>query len=247
MVVADPHISHSIDSISTQQSPKTMGLPSIKFSSPGLTWRDELDSDPPQMDASEHLPSQLRGNLKSVSVVVPVLNEADNLNELARQISDALQPTGRSFEIILVDDGSTDNSHQVLQRLIDCSNNTPPIQAIVLAGNFGQTAALKAGIEAAVGDYIVTLDGDLQNDPADIPGMLDKLDAGFEIVLGWRKHRQDHLWSRKIPSQIANLLVRRVTHTRVRDLGCALKAMTRELAVAVGFVWRYAPFHRSAG
>ena len=152
--------------------------------------------------------SQTRQCLKSVSVVVPVMNEADNLIELARQINHALEPTGRFFELVLVDDGSTDDSHKLLQGLVENSNPTQPIRAILFAGNFGQTAALKAGIDAAVGDYIVTLDGDLQNDPADIPMMLEQLDAGFEIVLGWREQRQDHLWSRKVPSLIANKLIR---------------------------------------
>ena len=173
---------------------------------------------------------------KTVSVVVPVLNEADNLPELARQINQALTPTGRLFELILVDDGSTDDSHRVLERLVANSTAAQPIQAILLAGNFGQTAALKAGIDAATGDYIVTLDGDLQNDPADIPSMLDQLDAGFEIVFGWRKQRQDHLWSRKIPSLIANRLIRYTTQTKVHDLGCALKAMTHELAMQLELV-----------
>ena len=186
--------------------------------------------------------SQTKQGLKSVSVVVPVMNEADNLIELARQINHALEPTSRFFELVLVDDGSTDDSHKLLQRLVGNSTATQPIRAILLAGNFGQTAALKAGIDAAVGDYVVTLDGDLQNDPADIPTMLEQLDAGFEIVLGWRKQRQDHLWSRKVPSLIANRLIRHVTQTQFRDLGCALKAMTRDLAQRlelVGDMHRY--------
>ena len=196
---------------------------------------DDVDSDFMQADRMR-FPREAKNRLKSVAVVVPVLNEADNLEELARQITLALEPTGRFFELILVDDGSTDDSHQILQRLVENSHPTQPVQAILLAGNFGQTAALKAGIDAANSDYIVTLDGDLQNDPADIPSMIDQLDAGFEIVFGWRKQRQDHLWSRKIPSLIANRLVRYVTQTQVRDLGCALKAMTRELALQLDLV-----------
>ena len=213
-----------------------MGLPSKNITGPKLSRRNELALNPPRLDARKFLPFHPIKELSSVSVVVPVLDEADNLLELARQISDALEPTGRFFELILVDDGSTDHSHQVLQDLIESSGHAEPIQAIFLAGNFGQTAALKAGIDAAVGDYIVTLDGDLQNDPADIPSLLEQLDAGFEIVLGWRKQRQDHLWSRKIPSQVANLLIRQVTQTQVRDLGCGLKAMTRGLALRLDLV-----------
>ena len=213
-----------------------MGLSVKKSAATKLIQGDGFFSNHQGTDAGNHLLALHNSVLKSVSVVVPVLNEADNLLELAQQIIDALTPTDRSFELILVDDGSTDDSHQVLQDLVDSTIDTQPIKAILLAGNFGQTAALKAGIDAAVGDYIVTLDGDLQNDPADIPSMLDQLDAGFEIVLGWRKHRQDHLWSRKIPSQIANQIIRFVTKTPVRDLGCALKAMKRELALRLDLV-----------
>lgn len=191
---------------------------------------DEFLTDEPQTDLSYHWFGHQQKALKSVSVVVPVLNEADNLRALCRQVFFALEPTGRTFELILVDDGSNDDSDRVLRELVGNASPANPVRAILLAGNFGQTAALKAGIDAANGDYVVTLDGDLQNDPADIPMMLDRLDTGFEIVFGWRKQRQDHLWTRKIPSQIANALIRRVTGTQVRDLGCALKAMTRDLA-----------------
>ena len=213
-----------------------MGSLLTKPFSPTLLCEDEVNQRSLRAEAGNRLFVQPKQDLKTVSVVVPVLNEADNLVELARQIIHALESTGRSFELILVDDGSTDESHHVLQRLVDNSKSSRPIQAILLTGNFGQTAALKAGIDAANNDYIVTLDGDLQNDPADIPLLLEQLDAGFEIVFGWRKQRQDHLWSRKIPSLVANRLVRYITQTQVRDLGCALKAMTRELALQLNLV-----------
>ena len=203
----------------------------LKLYHPSETGTDSFGGN-----AGNKLPKLPTTALESVSVVVPVLNEAENLAELSRQIFDALEPTGRAFELILIDDGSTDDSANVLQNLVAHADETKPIRAILLAGNFGQTAALKAGIDAATGDYIVTLDGDLQNDPADIPMMLDQLDAGFEIVFGWREKRQDHFWSRKIPSQIANWLIRRVTGTQVRDLGCALKAIKREFALRLDLV-----------
>ena len=221
--------------IRLHNAPQQMGSPSIDTPRLKLFRVDDVDSEVTQKDSS-HFPRQPKTDLKSVTVIVPVLNEADNLVELAQQITLALEPTGRFFELILVDDGSTDDSQHILQYLVENSHPTQPVQAILLAGNFGQTAALKAGIDAANSDYIVTLDGDLQNDPADIPAMIDQLDAGFEIVLGWRKQRQDRFWSRKIPSLIANQLFRSVTKTKVRDLGCALKAMTRELALQLDLV-----------
>jgi glycosyltransferase involved in cell wall biosynthesis len=134
---------------------------------------------------------------------------------------------GRRYEIVLVDDGSRDGT---TARLREIAASDPCVKAVLLRSNFGQTAALSAGLRHATGDSVVTLDGDLQNDPADIPMLLARLDEGYDFVHGWRKHRQDALVLRKIPSRIANRLIAKVTGVAVHDLGCALKAMRGEIA-----------------
>ena len=163
----------------------------------------------------------------SVSVVVPVLNEVDNLRELSAQLQESLNSTGRCFEIIFVDDGSTDGSNNCLQQL---AREHAQCKVVTLRRNYGQTAAMSAGIELANNDYIVTIDGDMQNDPADIPQMLEQLDEGYDLVHGWRKDRQDRFINRKLPSKLANWLISKVTRYPVHDLGCTLKAMRREVA-----------------
>ncbi|MFM7834630.1 MAG: glycosyltransferase family 2 protein, partial [Planctomycetaceae bacterium] len=158
----------------------------------------------------------------NVSVVVPVKNEEGNVRELHREIAEAMRGTGRSFEIIFVDDGSTDRTFAQLKL---CAAADPLCRVIKLRRNYGQTVAMKAGIDAAGGDIIVTLDGDRQNDPADIPAMLNRLDAGFDVVLGVREVRQDALLHRRLPSIIANRLFSFVSGVRCSDLGCALKVI----------------------
>lgn len=155
-----------------------------------------------------------------LSVVVPLFNEEGNVNKLHQKILEALQKIGRPFEIIFVDDGSRDKT---LEEARQCH----PLKLIVFRKNFGQTAAFDAGIKAATGDIIVTLDGDLQNDPADIPLLLEKIDAGYDVVSGWRHKRQDP-WSKKIPSRIANFLRKVLIHDNIHDSGCSLKAYRRE-------------------
>jgi glycosyltransferase involved in cell wall biosynthesis len=157
-----------------------------------------------------------------VSVVIPVYNEEDNLPDLVERVGRALQPSGRSFELICVDDGSRDGSAQVLAQLAEANAWLTPLYLI---RNYGQSAALQAGFDAARGEVVVTLDGDLQNDPADIPALLDLLDARPEVdvISGWRRDRKDRTLSRKIPSQIANGIISRVTGVRLHDYGCALK------------------------
>ena len=162
-----------------------------------------------------------------VSVVVPLYNEADNVRPLHDALSAVLEPLGRTYELILVDDGSRDETPRLLREVAAAD---PRVKVVLLRSNFGQTAALSAGLKRAAGEAVVTLDGDLQNDPADIPAMLAKLDEGFDYVHGWRKDRQDALVHRKIPSRIANRLIARVTGVSVNDLGCALKVMRREVA-----------------
>lgn len=162
-----------------------------------------------------------------ISVVIPIMNEFDNVDPLYEQVSSAIDDWGRSAEFVLVDDGSTDGTRDKLQTL---SNRDPRVKLVLLRRNFGQTAAMQAGIDFAQGEIIVTMDGDLQNDPRDIPVMVEKLEEGYDLIHGWRKDRQDKLVSRKIPSKIANRLISKVTGFPIHDLGCTLKAIRSEVA-----------------
>lgn len=166
--------------------------------------------------------------LKKVSIVIPIYNEAENLPNLVAAVGDALSPGGRPFELILVDDGSRDGSYRIMKNL---ESKTPWLRCFGLIRNYGQSTALQAGFDHASGDYVVTLDGDLQNDPADIPRMLQMLDEdpSIDCVSGWRKSRQDATLSRKIPSKIANALISKVTKVNLHDYGCALKAYRAEV------------------
>lgn len=163
----------------------------------------------------------------SVSVVVPTFNELDNIQPLYEQLHRVLGGLGRAYEILFVDDGSTDGTRQRLKQL---AAQDPRVKVVCFRRNYGQTAAMQAGLQLASHDAIVTLDGDLQNDPSDIPMMLDKLDEGYDLVHGWRKNRQDKWLSRKLPSKIANWLISKTTRFPIHDLGCTLKAMRREIA-----------------
>jgi glycosyltransferase involved in cell wall biosynthesis len=162
-----------------------------------------------------------------VSVIVPIFNERDNLRALHAEIVSALRSTGRSYEIIYVNDGSTDGSREVLREL---HGEDADVRVLSLRRNFGQTAALAAGFEHADGAIVVTIDGDLQNDPADIPRLLEKIDEGYELVTGWRKVRRDGFWLRRAPSLAANWLIRMSTNVRVHDYGCMLKAYRSDIA-----------------
>ncbi len=155
-----------------------------------------------------------------LSVVVPLYNEEGNVAELHRKIVEAVQKLGRPFEVIFVDDGSRDKT-------LEEARNLTPLKLIVFRKNFGQTAAFDAGFKAAQGEIVITLDGDLQNDPADIPLLLEKMKEGYDVVSGWRHKRQDP-WSKKIPSRIANLLRKMLIHDNIHDSGCSLKAYKRE-------------------
>lgn len=165
--------------------------------------------------------------MQFLSIVIPVYNEAPSLEPLHAEVTDAARALGRDYEIVLVDDGSTDGSAAVLDAL---AAGDGAVRVVHLRRNFGQTAALAAGLRLASGDVIVTLDADLQNDPADIPLLLAKLDAGYDLAHGWRRKRQDDLLRRIIPSRVANWLISRVTGFAAHDLGCTLKAMRREIA-----------------
>ena len=160
-----------------------------------------------------------------LSIVIPVFDEVENLSPLAEGVREAL--SGLDYEMILVDDGSTDGSSAKLAEMAEAEPQHTRV--IELRRNFGQTAAIAAGIDHATGEIIVTLDADLQNDPADIPMLIDKLEEGYDVVSGWRVNRQDALLKRRVPSMIANWLISRVTGVRLHDYGCTLKAYRREV------------------
>jgi glycosyltransferase involved in cell wall biosynthesis len=161
-----------------------------------------------------------------LSVVIPVYNEAQNLDELHRELTETLVAWGRPYEILLIDDGSTDES---LARLTAIQARDRRVRVIVFRRNFGQTAAFAAGFAEARGRVIVTSDGDLQNDPRDIPRLVARLDGGFDIVCGWRRDRKDAFLNRRLPSMIANRLISWATGVRLNDYGCSLKAFRAEV------------------
>ncbi len=174
-----------------------------------------------------------------LSIVVPVFNEEESLELLHRGIQNAMEGLGYSWEVVFVDDGSRDSSLSKLGEL--AAGDPDHTRVVALRRNFGQTAAVAAGIDHAAGDIIVLLDADLQNDPADIPMMLAKLDEGYDVVSGWRYDRQDRFITRTLPSRIANGIISRVTGVHLHDYGCTLKAYRRE--VITGFRL-YGEMHR---
>jgi glycosyltransferase involved in cell wall biosynthesis len=176
--------------------------------------------------------------MTNLSVVIPIKDEKDNLPPLHERLCAALDPAGVSWEAVFVDDGSIDGSFAVLEEL---AGRDPRVKVVRLRRNFGQTAALQAGIDWACGDVIATMDGDLQNDPADLPRLLEKLGEGYDAVMGLREKRQDNFVIRKLPSWTANWLIRKVTGTPIKDLGCTLRVMRRELAEALPL---YGEMHR---
>lgn len=161
-----------------------------------------------------------------LSLVIPVYNEEENLPFLMDAICNALEPLKKDWEVIFVDDGSRDRSVEVLENLV--KKDPEHVRTIVLRRNFGQTAAIAAGIDHSRGDTIVLLDADMQNDPADIPILLTKLDEGYDLVSGWRRDRQDNRLTRTLPSNIANGLISWATGVHLHDYGCTLKAYRRE-------------------
>ncbi|HVM95145.1 MAG TPA: glycosyltransferase family 2 protein [Candidatus Acidoferrales bacterium] len=161
-----------------------------------------------------------------LSVVIPVYNEAENLGPLQGELTAALGRIARPYELVYVDDGSSDSSHGVLDRL---QREDPHVSVVRLARNYGQTAAMAAGFDHARGEIIVTLDADLQNDPADIATMLAKLDEGYDLVSGWRLPRQDPWLTRRVPSVIANSIIGWITGVHLHDYGCTLKVIRRDV------------------
>lgn len=162
-----------------------------------------------------------------LSIVVPVYNEEKNLPELFERIQAALLPLDHSWDVTFVDDGSKDNSLEVLNALQ--SAHPDKVRVVVFRRNYGQTAAISAGIDHSEGEIVILMDADLQNDPADIPLLLAKLDEGFDVVSGWRKDRQDNALTRNLPSHIANKLISSSTGVKLHDYGCTLKAYRREI------------------
>jgi len=173
-----------------------------------------------------------------LSVVVPIYNEVESLPDLVQAITASLAASPFSYEIIGVDDGSRDGSTELLKQLAASRSD---LRAVILRRNYGQTAAIAAGFRYALGRVIVTLDGDLQNDPADIPQLISKIDQGFDLVSGWRQHRQDAALTRLLPSRIANWLIGRVTGLQLHDYGCSLKAYRSELVADMNL---YGELHR---
>ena len=180
-----------------------------------------------------------------VSVFLPVFNEEPNLLPLHAKLNEALKALGRSAEIVYVDDGSSDGSLKILRELAEMD---PRVRVVALRRNYGQTAAMAAGIDAATGKVLIPMDADLQNDPADITRLLDKLDEGYDVVSGWRKNRKDKMVTRKIPSMIANRLISWIGGVPLHDYGCSLKAYRRESLQDVrlyGEMHRFIPIYAS--
>jgi glycosyltransferase involved in cell wall biosynthesis len=173
-----------------------------------------------------------------LSIVIPILNEKENLEPLFARLGEALEGLNCGYEIIAVDDGSTDGSFAVLERLHQANAR---IKVVRFRRNFGQTAAFAAGFDRARGEVVITIDADLQNDPADIPRLLDKMAEGYDVVSGWRKNRQDRFLNRKLPSMIANRLISIVTGVHLHDYGCSLKAYHRDVVKNVRL---YGELHR---
>ena len=162
-----------------------------------------------------------------ISVVIPAYNEEENIPMLYEKLKKVLDNLGEDYEIIFVDDGSTDRTYEVLKEI---AQKDKKVKVIRFRRNFGQTAAMYAGFEHAKGDIIITMDADLQNDPEDIPRLLEKMKEGYDIVSGWRKDRKDPFLSRKLPSMIANWIISKVTGVHLHDYGCTLKAYKADIA-----------------
>ena len=176
-----------------------------------------------------------------ISVVVPIFNEEKSLPLLVDQLLKVMRANEYRFELVFINDGSTDNSAEVL---IGLSNEVPELLCVLLRKNYGQTAAMSAGFDISIGEIIVTLDGDLQNDPYDIPKLVKRMREGFDLVSGWRYERKDSLISRKLPSKLANHLIGCVTGVRLNDYGCSMKAYRREVLTDIrpyGELHRFLP------
>ncbi len=180
-----------------------------------------------------------------LSIFLPVYNEQENLDRLHRQLIDSLTACGRTFEIIYVDDGSSDGSLAILERI---AAGDQRVRVIAFRRNYGQTAAMSAGIDAARGEVLIPMDADLQNDPADIERLLARLDEGYDVVSGWRRNRQDAFLTRTLPSRLANWMISTIGGVPLHDYGCSLKAYRREVLQDVhlyGEMHRFIPIYAS--
>ena len=173
-----------------------------------------------------------------ISIIIPVFNESESIGFLVDEIIDVMAANKLNFELIVVNDGSKDNSHQVLKQL---TLKIKELFVISLRKNYGQTAAMSAGFDHSKGDIVITLDGDLQNDPNDIPKLVSEINNGYDLICGWRFDRKDKLINRKIPSKIANKLIAYVTGLRLHDYGCSLKAFKKEI---IDDIKLYGELHR---
>lgn len=173
-----------------------------------------------------------------ISIVIPVYNEEESILPLYQSLCRACEPLGKPYELIFIDDGSRDKTFDVLKRINKADSR---VNVIRFRKNFGQTAAMAAGFEYASGEVIVSMDGDLQNDPLDIATLLSKIGEGFDVVCGWRKNRQDKLWTRRLPSLVANWIIGLVTGVKIHDNGCSLKAYRASVIKSVAL---YGEMHR---
>jgi glycosyltransferase involved in cell wall biosynthesis len=192
----------------------------------------------PEKSVSKEKRSMRKGTDPEISIVVPLFNEAPNLKALAEHVLEVMRPLGRTFELIFIDDGSADESLTILRAM---RAEIPELRVVVLRRNFGQSAAMTAGFDHARGEIIVSMDGDLQNDPKDIPHLIAVLEEGYDLVSGWRKNRHDPFLSKRLPSLVANWLISRATGIRLHDYGCTLKAYRRDVARAL---FLYGELHR---
>ncbi len=186
-------------------------------------------------------------SFESLSVVIPVFNEQENIPLLYRAVCEALSPHSYIWEIVFVDDGSKDDSLIEMERI--AAQDPEHVRVIELRRNFGQTAAIAAGFDYATGDIVIPMDADLQNDPADIPMLLEKLDEGYDVVSGWRKNREDTYLTRTLPSHMANWLISTVTGVPLHDYGCTLKAYRQDVISGFrlyGEMHRFIPVYASS-
>jgi len=178
------------------------------------------------------------GREPEISIVVPLYNEEENIEELYRRLKEVLNMVGRTYELVFVDDGSRDKTAELLRQIFEKDQN---VKVVRLRRNFGQTAALQAGFDFASGQIIISMDGDLQHDPADIPAFLAKLEEGFDIVSGWRKRRVDNLFLRRFPSWVANRIMRWLSGVPIHDFGTTFKAYRRDVVKGIQL---YGELHR---
>ena len=178
-----------------------------------------------------------------ISVIIPIFNEEENINKLSQSITKALSDI--DYEVLFINDGSTDNSEN---EIVELTSNDPKIKLINLRRNYGQTAAMQAGFDQSKGTIVIPMDGDLQNDPKDIPKLIEKINEGYDVVSGWRKIRSDKKLTRILPSKIANIIISKISGIHLHDYGCTLKAYRKEILEDIklyGEMHRFIPIYAS--